>query len=344
MQARSAWKPDFRQLLGAETATRLFREARAELRALRGPHQRPDEAKNAGFWRNCVTVAEMLEKKASRQGRQPGQRARRRSASEREPSAELPDGGGTGVEIACLPALGVEQHDLVVDDAILDVGDAADYCFAMRVLSQSGWWRCRWGIRTGCRGAAKAGAMSRAILVRSAEGCCSFWASSPGKALLRMAVRSGPGLTRFTAHGRGLHPERPTGDQRLKRGLARRIDRPVGQRVAGRAGRDKQRPARIGLAQQQVERADQPMQFAVTLSAKVCSKSLGDMGNGRQHAQRAGIGDKPIEPAPALETGGAEPIDRLIFTQVGRHQCRRAPDAWISFVPKTRPHGTGNGD
>jgi len=48
------------------------------------------------------------------------------------------------------------------------------------------------------------------------------------------------------------------------------------------------------------------------------------MGERRDDAKRTGIAEEGVEPAPALEDRGAQPVDGVELAQVQRHECRGA--------------------
>ncbi len=106
-----------------------------------------------------------------------------------------------------------------------------------------------------------------------------------------------------------------------------------------------QHPPRIGLAQQRIERTDQPP-VGGDIDLQHFLEGLGiHMRQRRELPQHAGIAQKRVQPAPALIDGGAQPVDGVEIAQVHRHQRRGAAELLDLVVGLFQPaHGARHQD
>ncbi|MNL60321.1 hypothetical protein D3C87_1841200 [compost metagenome] len=68
------------------------------------------------------------------------------------------------------------------------------------------------------------------------------------------------------------------------------------------------------------------------------------MGQGTEDAQLPGIGNQPVQHAPALEDRRSEPVDGVAIAQVERHQRGRRAQVLDFVIEFLEPaHGAGYG-
>ena len=153
-------------------------------------------------------------------------------------------------------------------------------------------------------------AASSAICGATSSGGGSVIGSSPGNALARMAVRVGPGLKRLALDRR---------DRRVRRrrritsassaALRGGVGRPIRHRVRRDAGGDEYRAARVGGAQQRMQRADQALIGEIVDGDGFVHRRRRALVGGRQRTERAGAGGQAVELAEAFEQRRGELID-----------------------------------
>ena len=95
----------------------------------------------------------------------------------------------------------------------------------------------------------------------------------------------------------------------------------------GRARGHEDRAARVGGAQQRVERADEAVVGGHVDRHHLVPDRLVDMGDGRELAEDARIADEDVELAPALVDRRAEPVEGIEILEVEGTSVAAAPSA-----------------
>jgi len=128
------------------------------------------------------------------------------------------------------------------------------------------------------------------------------------------------GVDDHGAHAGVLDLVGPAAHHRLQPGLGRRIAAPEGLRPHRPAAGEEQRPAGLALAQQRLERADQPVGGGEIGGDDLVPQLGVHVPHGPEPAQHGGGMHHHVQPFVPLEYLVAQPVDPVAVGEVERHE------------------------